>query len=216
MKSFAIFVLYFFLGIFLIFSYKKIIQIINSQQLKTPVATSLFSLENAPSESLRGTVVSLLGDVQWQSRIATQPAKIIKPMQIQQGEKLVTNDNGQAFIVISKTIEITMSPKTEINFIQTLPTNILIEQNSGKSDYINLNNNSFSVRSLNLLIKINQGEVSLSVNEKLPYITADVKSGSVTIGYNDINFITQTLNIASGKRLLFRTDTKKVSILSLQ
>ena len=85
MKKPVIFVLYFCLGIFLIFAFRIIIQIINSQQLQSPLATLSFSLETAPSESLRGTIVSLSGDVGWQSRISTQAAQITKSMQIQQG-----------------------------------------------------------------------------------------------------------------------------------
>ena len=216
MKNFIIFTLYFLLGFFLIFSFKKVSRILNSQQLKTPIAQSLFSLDTAPSESLKGTIVSLLGEVDWQSRIATEPAKINKPMQIQQGEKIVTKEKSQAAVTFSDIININIYPKTEINFIQTLPRDILIEQTSGKSEYEKLNNNSISIRSLGLLTKINQGKIIVTINETRPYVSVDVKDGSVTIGYNDLNFATQVLEVKSQKRIIFQTDTKEISLIPLQ
>lgn len=216
MKFFFVFLVYLFLGVFLVFSFKKVSQIINSQQLKTPLATSSFSLETAPSESLRGTIASLSGEVGWQSRTATDTAKITKPMQIQQGERIVTKDTGRAIIVFANTVTLAVNPKTEIDFIQTLPTNILIGQNSGTANYIKLNGNPLSIRSLDLLTKINQGDITVSISEAQPYIIIDVKSGLITVAYNDINYITQVINVTSGKRLIFRTDTKRVTLASIQ
>lgn len=215
MKSFAVFSLYFSLGLFLIFSYKRVIQTVTSQQLKTPISSSSFSLENAPSESLRATIVSLSGDVSWQSRTATQPAEIFKPIQIQQGEKIVTKENGRAKIVFSGKAEIILNPKTEIDFIQTLPGNILIEQVSGFAEY-NALTDALNVRSQGLLIKISTGNVSMSVSESEPYLTADVKTGSITAGYNDLNYITKVSEANAGERLIYRTDVKKVNLIPFQ
>lgn len=217
MKGFIVFSLYFLFGIFLIFSFKKVDQVLNSQQLKTPLATSPFSLNVAPSESLRGTIVSLSGDIGWQSRVATEPARIAKPMQIQQGEEIKTLETGEATVVFSNIVNLTIHPKTEISFIQTLPTNILIGQNSGTTEYTKLNTNPLSVKSLDLLTKINQGSIVVSVSEDdEPYIIIDVKSGSVTVGYNDIDYITQVLDVASGNQVLFQTDIKRINILPFQ
>jgi hypothetical protein len=213
MKKPVIFLLYLLLGIFIIFSYKKINEIINSNKLKTPLPESSFSLETAPNDSLKGTITSLSGDVSWQSRIATEPAKITKPIQVQQGEKILTKEKSLASIVFSNRVTIIIQPKTEIDLIQTLPENIVIGQNIGNAEYIKTNNNSLSIRTLDLLIKINQGNIKVSVSENQPYIIISVKSGSITLGYNDINYITQVVNVETGKQLTFRTDTKKISII---
>jgi hypothetical protein len=191
-------------------------QIFNSQQLKTPLAASSFSLNSPPSESLKGTIVSLSGDVSWQSRVATEASEITKPMQIQQGEEIFTKEKGQAAVIFSGAANILIYPKTKVNFIQTLPSNILIGQNTGTVEYKLLNKSPLSVRSQDLLIKVNQGEISISVSEKQPYITVDVKEGSITAGYNDLNFLTKVVDVAENKRLIFRTDTKRTTIISLQ
>jgi len=213
MKNILIFLAYFLLGIFLIFSFRKFTQAISSQKLKSPLPIFSFSLDNAPSESLKGQLISLTGEVDWQSRTATEPAKITKPILIQQGEGIKTLDTGTATIVFPKAVNIIISPKTELNIIQTLPNNILIGQNNGFTDYKKLGESPLSVRTNDLLVKINQGEITISVSENQPYITVDVINGSVTAGYNDINFITRVLNISSGKSLLFKTDTKKTTII---
>lgn len=216
MKNVIVFLIYFSLGFFLIFSFKKVSQILNSQQLKTPLPQSSFSLEVAPEKSLRGTIILLSGDVGWQSRMATEPAQIAKPMQVQQGEEIETKKTGQATVIFSNIARLAIHPKTTVNFIQTLPVNILIGQDSGIVKYSKLNDNSLNVRSLDLLININQGEIIVSVSEDQPYIVIDVETGSITAGYNDINYITRVISVSSGNRLVFRTDTKKASLVSLQ
>jgi hypothetical protein len=212
-KNIFIFIAYFVLGIFLIFSLRKISQTINFHELKSPLPQFSFSLDAPPSESLRGVITSLSGEVGWQSRTATEPAKIFQPVQIQQGEEIKTSETGRVTISFPNVADITISPKTEINIIQTLPTDILIGQNTGTATYQKLGSNPLSIRSQNLLIKINQGEITVSVNENIPHITVDVISGFVTVGYNDINFITKVIEVSSGESLLFRTDTKKANIL---
>jgi hypothetical protein len=214
MKNILIFVAYFLLGAFLIFSFRKFTQTMSSQQLKSPLPSFSFSLTDAPNESLKGEIVSLSGNVGWQSRTATIPAQITGPMPIiQQGEEIKTLDSGVAELVFLSNADITINPKTEVDVVQTLPTNILFGQNSGIADYKKLGTVPLSVRSQNLLVKINQGEITISVSQKQPYITVDVINGSATVGYNDINFVTQILDITSGKSLLFNTESKKVKIL---
>ena len=212
MKNILIFIVYFLLGIFLIFSFRHLTETINFHELNSPLAQFSFSLDTPPSQSLQGAITFLSGEVEWQSRTATEPAKITKPRQVQQGEEVKTLDSGQLTIVFPEIAGITVYPKTEIDIIQTLPTNILIGQNSGTADYKKLDNNSLSVRSQNLLIKINQGEIMISVDENKPYITANVITGSVTVAYNDMNFITKLIAVSSGESLLFRTDTKRITV----
>jgi hypothetical protein len=215
-KSMLIFSVYFLIGFLLVFSYKIVDQKLSSGQLNSPLPHSSFSLGVAPRESLRGTVVSLSGEVGWQSRTATQASQIIKPTQIQQGEEIVTGEKGRASVAFSDKVNITINPATQINFIQTLPANILIGQNNGSAEYKNLNNTSLSVRSQDLLIKITRGAVDISVSKTQPRITIDVKEGSITAGYNDLSYKTQVLNAQSGNRLIFRTDTKRASLIPLQ
>src|SRR5690349_3462927 len=59
----------------------------------TPTPFS-FSTENAPSQTLKATVISSTGDVQWQSRTATESAPLTTSI-LQQGEQLSIGENGK-------------------------------------------------------------------------------------------------------------------------
>jgi len=212
MKNILIFIAYFLLGIFLIFSFRQLTETINSHELNSPLPQFYFSLDTPPSQSLQGAITALSGEVVWQSRTATEPAKITKLRQVRQGEEIKTLDTGQTTIVFSDIADITVYPKTDINIIQTLPSNILIGQNNGAADYKKLDGNPLTIRSQNLLIKINQGEIMISVDENKPYITVNVITGSVSVAYNDINFITKLIAVSSGENILFRTDTGRITV----
>ena len=212
MKNILIFVAYFLLGIFLIFSFRQLTETIKFHELNSPLPQFSFSLDTPPSQSLQGAITFLSGEVEWQSRTATEPAKITKPRQVRQGEEIKTLDTGQTTIVFSDIADITVYPKTDINIIQTLPSNILIGQNNGAADYKKLDGNPLTIRSQNLLIKINQGEIMISVDENKPYITVNVITGSVSVAYNDINFITKLIAVSSGENILFRTDTGRITV----
>src|SRR3989344_3525327 len=66
---------------------KYIVQSLNVAVTGSP-KTSLFSLENAPSESLKGKIEKMSGDIFWFGRVATEPARISSPIDVQQGENL--------------------------------------------------------------------------------------------------------------------------------
>jgi hypothetical protein len=215
MKNLVMFLLYVLLGVFIVISYKKVIQALSSQEFKTPLATSSFSLENAPSESMRATIVSLSGEVGWQSRIATQPARITEPIQIQQGEKILTKEDGLVKMVFTKKANIIINPNTEIDLIQTLPWNILVEQNTGIAEYMVMSG-ALNVRSHGILIQIKAGNASLSVSKNYQYITVDVEEGSIIAGYNDVNYVTQVVYAQAGEKLIYRTDTENASLIPSQ
>jgi len=52
----------------------------------------------------------------------------------------------------------------------------------------------------------------ISVDENKPYITVNVITGSVSVAYNDINFITKLIAVSSGENILFRTDTGRITV----
>ena len=215
MKYVFYFFLFFTLGILSVFAYKNITIASGIGELKSPLAQFPFSLDVAPSQSLKGTAFPLKDEVFWQSRIATVPAKISKPKQIQQGEEIVTKDQGQASVTFKDMLDLFILPKTEVDFVQTLPENIVINQNSGSVQYSKLGESPVSIRSLSLLVTILKGEVTISVDENQTFVTAEINKGSISVGYNDSRQITQTFNVSEGKRLIFNNYTKKIFINSL-
>lgn len=171
-----------------------------------------FSLEEAPSESLKGTIISFDGKIGWQSRIATQASELITPVPIQQGEKITTEDNGNMTIRFENGCLLKISPKTELDFIQTLATNFVFQEDQGTVDYINNSAAPLSVRSLGLLTQISSASAGISADKKSSTVTIDVNEGFVEVAYNDLNFVTQTQKVSAKKRIIFDDELRTVRI----
>ena len=172
------------------------------------VKFSRFSLEKAPSQSLVGTISSMGGDVEYESRVATEAAKISSPVQVQQGESLTTGANGNLILTFDKGAEIDMSSDTAIGIVQTLPADLVFSQNVGIAEYKKLADLPVSIRSSHLLIE-NSGDLTVSIDKVKPVISVKVLSGSATVAYNDTNNDSRVMTVESGKTLTFNDSTRR-------
>ena len=211
MKNLLIFLGYFLVGITLVFGLKQTVKTINEQKLQTPIASHSFSLYSAPNNSLTGTVVSLNGDVEWESRTAIKASKIDKLIPIQQGESITTKE-GNAKVNFSDTLNLNIFRNTKINFIQTLPQNIVVSQNSGLAEFKSYTK-PVTVRTINLITKMNNNsDMEISFSSTRPIVMITIKSGSAVVAYNDPYFITQIADISSGEIFYFNTSTKQADL----
>jgi len=178
----------------------------------TPSATSAtnsnFSLENAPSESLRGQITAMTGGVDWQGRVATVSARIMSPISIQQGEDLITEENATLSLSFPNACTVNFSPKTEIDVIQTIPASLVFTQITGVGEYIKTGDDPVSVRTLNLLTEVD-GDSIISINPKKPIITLSVKSGSIVAAYNDLKYNSHEVTVIAGHTYTFNSSTRK-------
>lgn len=215
MKGLLLFIFFFLVGIFSVGGYywwknQSRPLIVPTAKIevasKSAAPTDTFSVENAPPNSIRGIVATFSGEVQWQSRVATEPAKLENVIPIQQGEKLSTGNTGKITINFDSFGSVNLSPKTEISIIQTLPVNFVFDQASGSAQFISLGTSPFSVRTLRLLSTISTGSATVNVDEKTNFVTFGLKSGLATIAYNDDQFISQILNLKAGQKFVFDSD----------
>lgn len=173
----------------------------------TPKVSS-FSLENAPSESLKGQISTMSGEILWQSRISTEEAQISSPQLIQQGEKLETGKKSTLVLNYAGVVNITFSPETAIDIIQTLPSNLVFSQDSGNAEYKNLGSSSVvSVRALSLLVQ-NGGDINVSIDPQSPIVTLVVKSGTATVAYNSLGFVSHEFTLSAGRTYTFNDRTR--------
>jgi len=170
--------------------------------------TSAFSLENAPSESLKGEITNMIGEISWQGRIATEAAKIITPITIQQGEKLITGEKSSLSLTFNNACSIDLSEKTEVDIIQTLPANIVFSQTSGTGEYVRTGNYPISIRVLKLLVEIN-GNISISIDPQKPIITLTIKSGNALVAYNDLKYVSHEVMVKNNQTFTFNYDKRK-------
>jgi len=176
-----------------------------------PTFTSNFSLENAPTESLKGSITKMTGEVDWQDRIATEAAKISSPITIQQGEKLLTGEKSTLSLVFPSAVSINFSEKTTIEMMQTLPVDLVFSQTTGTAEYNKTDNDPVSVRTLNLLTNIT-GDTIISINPNKPIITLIVKSGDITVAYNDLKYLSHEVTISAGHTYTFNSGTRKAAL----
>jgi hypothetical protein len=187
----------------------------NTQVLEIILPKSLFSLENAPANSLAGEIASISGKVAWQSRVAPVAILIDSPTKLQQGEEVDSYNNGNAMVSFSKVGTIAIFSNTQINFIQTLFQDFVISQKQGSADYSKTGENPLSVVALDLLVNINSGESSIFVNKDTSTVTVNVKIGYATAAFNDRDDNTQVIPLKAGQQYIFDDNTKTGLIKTL-
>lgn len=208
MKYLSLFLLFLFIGIGIALGYffwKK-----EKATMVMPISPKekRFSIEPPPKESRIGTVSSMSGQILWESRIATKPAEIKDLKQVQQGEKLTTGKDGQTVISFPDAASITLSPESEIEFIQTLPIHFVFKQTKGKINYLKKGTIPLSVRSLHLLMTFSDCEYVINTDAENHILTLTVKKGSVKAAYNNLQYETQTVVINEGEKYVFNDDKR--------
>lgn len=177
-----------------------------------PTATippkSSFSLEQAPSESLRGTIATLAGEVSYVGRIATEAAIISPGQPVQQGENYLTGAESSVTINFGEAVRILMEENAEVDVIQTLPGKMVFSQVDGIVTYMASEN--VTVRTAYLLTQLN-GEVRIGRDSAKSMVTVDMASGSAVAAYNDGDYQSHTIELETGQVLQFNYDTRQVA-----
>jgi len=168
-----------------------------------------FSVERPPKNSKKGTIQSMAGTIKWESRVATESAKINQPVDVQQGEELESGDDGRAVVDFQGELLVSLSPNSHISFVQTLPTNFVFNQIKGTIEYQKTSSAPFAVRCFHLLIQINKADVTISIDDKTAYISITVKNGSAKIGFNDLQNVSNVVNLSGGDKYIFNDDTRE-------
>ena len=182
-------------------------------EILSPISTLNFSLSAQPSKSLNGRLSYISGDVLWQSRIATQSSLITTNRIIQQGEEIDTGSKGKATLSLG-TVIATIASNSQLAIIQTLPNNIVLNQKDGFLQYKKSDDSiPFSVRGLDLLINLHEGESSVQVSKDISQIQLVVINGSAEVAYTDTKNMSITKNILPGQRFIFNNNTKKFVLL---
>ena len=224
-KKILLFLIPFLITTFLVVGYFKLTQKISTINIPSLpnisfsdlVKVSRFSLSKAPSESLVGDITNMQGIVKFQDRVATESAILTSPIvDVQQGESFETGSNGSfglAFPSLSDNpkAEITVSPNTNLNIVQTLPADLVFSQTTGVAEYRKLADIPVTIRSLHLLIE-DDGDITITLDDSAPFVTVVVNSGSATVAYNNISNISRVLTVNAGQKLTFNDHTRRVVI----
>ncbi len=184
-----------------------------SISLNDVIKFSRFSLEKAPSETLVGSITQMSGEIKYEPRLATESARIEKPVNIQQGDILETGTDGSLTLNFKNVTEVLMDAETMVNVVQTLPANLVFWQTKGAAEYKKLSTSPVSVRALHLLIEPSS-EIKVSFDTEKPVITVTSITGKTTIAFNNLNIDTRVINLEEGSILTFNDATRRTSITS--
>lgn len=215
MKHTYLFVIAICIGALVFILYDKILV---QKTIQTPeskpqqVTQSPFLLDTAPSQSLRGSILSSKGNIEWQSRTATEASVLTNPVSLQQGEEVSTQEKASMTIQFPGVSTTQLNPQTHILFAQTLPDSFVVVQDKGEAVYTKLGANPVSIRSLHLLTKLNEGQVTISLDKTALIVTLLVTKGSVTIAYNDRDNLSNVVTVKQGDKVMFDDEKRKVGV----
>lgn len=157
-----------------------------------------FSLENAPSDSIKGQINNMTGDIWWQSRTATEPAQLNEPIAIQQGETLIASEAGKLTVNFNPAATISLFPNTQVEIVQTLPLNLVFNQTKGVGQYQVSGINPVTIRSFNLIVNIESGLINIETDEETGEIILGLKTGWAKVAYNSPEFDSKVWELEPG------------------
>jgi len=168
-----------------------------------------FSLEEAPSESIRGQITNMSGDIWWQSRTATEPAKLAEPVASQQGEVLIASESGKLTVSFNPAAGISLFPETQVEIIQTLALNLVFNQTQGVGQYLVTGLVPVTIRSLNLIVNVEDGLLVVDTDEETGGIILGLKTGRASVGYNSPDFESRVWQLEPGDVFSYDSNERK-------
>lgn len=212
MKKVLLFLVFFLVGIGIMLSYQYLLTSqLQFPRIKPPITTK-FSLANAPSATIRGTISSMSGTVAWLSRTANNFVILKSKRTIQQGEDLSTGSNGKALVTIHNMALLSLSPNTHLSFIELLPQNFVINLVKGSLLYETTVQVPVSVVTNNLLTLANNGLFSITYDPDSSTVLVHVERGSATEGYEDSQNNSNVVQVTQGQTFLYNTKAQQGSL----
>lgn len=205
-----LFAFFLFAGVSIWYSFTRSKTIIQNRK-KVITLTSQFSLDKAPKESVIGNITALQGDVSWQSRTATAAVSLYRPIQIQQGEMLATQQGGYVAVSFPSVADISLQPLSKLEIVQTLGSDAVFSQKQGEILYSKTGRTPVSVRSLNALIVLDNGKMNVEIGKTESFITISVLNGAATLAYNEYDFKSNVITISEGKVAVFDSQTRTIT-----
>jgi hypothetical protein len=210
MKNLVLFITGLLFGIGAVFGYSilKTQNIPQKQAINKKPPASTFSIEPPPSESLKGLIATRSGSLLWESRIASSPGKLENTIQIQQGERLITEAKSSTTVNFDQVGSFELSENSELSFIQTLPVEFVVEQKKGKIKYTNNGKTPLSIKIRSAIITKKSGIIEITLTDDDPVILISTIQGSSQIGFNDLDYVSQVFTLREEQIYEFNSDER--------
>jgi hypothetical protein len=212
MKTFLLLLLAFVLGFGGVAGY----QYFRTKQIVTPAGQSplggapepTFALV-PPSQAVSAVLTVTSGHAQKISRGDTEYTEASSGAQILLGESVATKENSSATAVVGGIANINMGPTSELVFANLFPADFVLQQKSGKIEYLVAQ--PISVRALHVLVTIGSGDTTINILDTDISIT--VKTGSVTFAIVDNDNNTNVYTVTKGQRANIDDATREVFLI---
>ncbi len=165
-----------------------------------------------PSQAVSGTLTVTGGHAQKFSRGDTEYKESSTGAQILLGESVATKENSTATAIVQGIANINMGPVAELVFANLFPVNFVLQQKSGKIEY--LVTQPVSVRALHTLVTIGPGDTTITIIDSDLSIT--VKTGSVKFALVDMDNNTRVWTMKAGQRANIDDEARTVVLIQVR
>jgi hypothetical protein len=186
---------------------------INTPLKPQNLSKTSFSIDNPPSDSLKGNITSISGSVSFQPRSSDYASTIKDPRLIVQGDEISTLGNGKASISFPNIGNISLSPDTHLNIVQSLSQNFVTQITQGEANFQRIGNIPLSVISLDLSITLDDGtDIDVIADKDNSEVLFTINKGEVTFTYTDTSDDTSVIKAKEGKQIIFDNNTKTFNV----
>jgi len=213
-KNFLLTTLFFAIGVIAVWGFQYIRHTNNSytptsMTSQSPAVSPTPFILTPPSQSVSGTLTILHNKVTQLTRTNDSYQDATPGGQILTGESVATDENGIAVATVSGIVTATLNQNAELAFANLFPTDMVLEQKSGKIQYdVTDSGYPMSVRALHTLVSINSGTAIINVIDSDMSIT--VKTGSLKFALVDNDNNTHVWNLTAGHRANIDDPTRSV------
>ena len=219
MKNVLIALSCFFIGLLSVLGYRYY----RAKQIKAHTPNTLVSQAEPapqptfalvpPSEAVSGILTITKGKAQKLSRNDDGYKEASSGAQILTGESVATEDLSTAVATISGIANITFGQDAELGFANLYPTDMTVQQKSGKITYdITDTGHPFAVRALHTLVSIYSGKTTINVIDTDMSITVTTGSTKFALVDNDNN--THVWTLMAGERANIDDAARQVYFIS--
>jgi hypothetical protein len=219
MNKIIIFIISFLFGLIFIVDYFiwNPIQTVKEQVKITPIPENNLDpkelLDTPPGLSVQGKILNMSGDVQWESRAATEFSQITHPQTLQQGEAVRTGTNSLVELSFGENTSLNVGETSEIDFIQMLQDHFVFKQMSGTVIYTNTKTVPISVKTSSIIVLLSEGEMKITMDKEGKTVAVTMNKGTAQIAYNNADFVSQIVNISQGDVFVYTIAKRKGKVL---
>lgn len=162
-----------------------------------------------PTHALKGTVMTLTGEVKKLARNAEDFTPLDSTQPILEGEVIATGNAARITLSFNGGI-IILHPNTELEFSNGVYPSLLFRLRSGTVDVTHVDaHDPLYIRALHTINKL-YGDTTFAIEESTLTVTA--KTGSVQLGMIDANNETHVQEIKEGQKAIIDDNEKTVKI----